>query len=84
MRKQVRSIGAAGASIPKLAWGMWRLADNCGSVGEADRLVRTALDCGITLLDTADIYGSMARMASEQRKPCLEKDRLPIHLFAGE
>ena len=36
---------------------MWRLAENGRSVSEASRLVHAALDAGITLLDTADIYG---------------------------
>ncbi len=38
-----------------LAYGCWRFAGN--SMEEADRLIRTALDAGITLIDTADIYG---------------------------
>ncbi len=38
-----------------LAYGCWRFAGN--STPEADRLIRTALDAGITLIDTADIYG---------------------------
>ena len=36
---------------------MWRLAENGRSVSDAARLVHAALDAGITLLDTADIYG---------------------------
>jgi predicted oxidoreductase len=36
---------------------MWRLADNGRSASEAAHLVHTALDSGINLLDTADIYG---------------------------
>lgn len=40
-----------------IAWGMWRLADDGRSAGEAASLVHAALDAGITLLDTADIYG---------------------------
>ena len=36
---------------------MWRLAENGRSVSEASRLVHAALNAGITLLDTADIYG---------------------------
>ena len=46
------SLGAS-----PIAWGMWRLAENARSAGEASRLVHAALDAGITLLDTADIYG---------------------------
>jgi predicted oxidoreductase len=36
---------------------MWRLAEGGRSAGEAARLVHAALDAGINLLDTADIYG---------------------------
>ncbi len=38
-----------------MAWGMWRFAGR--SVADAQALVEAALDSGITLLDTADIYG---------------------------
>ncbi len=47
-------LGPAGLQISPIAWGMWRLA---GSREEAAGLVGAALDAGITLLDTADIYG---------------------------
>jgi predicted oxidoreductase len=40
-----------------MAWGMWRLAEDGRSAADAARLVHTALDAGITLFDTADIYG---------------------------
>ena len=43
--------------IAPIAWGMWRLEENGRGSGEAARLVHAALDAGITLLDTADIYG---------------------------
>ena len=36
---------------------MWRLAEGGRSAAEAARLIHAALDAGITLLDTADIYG---------------------------
>jgi predicted oxidoreductase len=36
---------------------MWRLAEGGRTAAEAAKLVHTALDAGITLLDTADIYG---------------------------
>ncbi len=38
-----------------MAWGMWRFAGR--DVAEATRLIHAVLDCGITLFDTADIYG---------------------------
>jgi len=52
-----RTLGASGIEISSIAWGMWRLAEDDRTVAEAARLVHAALDAGITLLDTADIYG---------------------------
>ncbi|MBX9898761.1 MAG: aldo/keto reductase [Qipengyuania sp.] len=52
-----RTLGTSGIAISPIAWGMWRLAENGRGVAEAARLVHAALDAGITLLDTADIYG---------------------------
>ena len=52
-----RLLGASGIAISAIAWGMWRLAEDGRTVAEAARLVHAALDAGITLLDTADIYG---------------------------
>jgi predicted oxidoreductase len=52
-----RSLGRTGLEISPLAWGMWRLVDEGCSISDTVRLVHSALDAGITLLDTADIYG---------------------------
>lgn len=52
-----RTLGTSRIAISPLAWGMWRLADSGRSADEAAPLVHAALDAGITLLDTADIYG---------------------------
>jgi predicted oxidoreductase len=52
-----RTLGASGIAIAPIAWGMWRLAENGRGSREAAWLVHAALDAGITLLDTADIYG---------------------------
>jgi predicted oxidoreductase len=52
-----RTLGPSGIEISPIAWGMWRFAEGGRSAGEAARLVHAALDAGITLLDTADIYG---------------------------
>jgi predicted oxidoreductase len=50
-----RLLGKSGIVISSMAWGMWRFAGR--SVADAHALVEAALDSGITLLDTADIYG---------------------------
>ncbi|GLQ22794.1 aryl-alcohol dehydrogenase [Algimonas ampicilliniresistens] len=41
--------------LGSIGYGCWRFASN--TVQEADELIRTALDHGMTLIDTADIYG---------------------------
>jgi predicted oxidoreductase len=52
-----RRLGQTGLEISSLAWGMWRLVDEGCNVSDTVRLVHAALDLGITLFDTADIYG---------------------------
>lgn len=57
IRGSRRFLGGSDIAISPIAWGMWRLAENGRDAAEAARLVHTALDSGITFLDTADIYG---------------------------
>ncbi len=52
--RQPRQLGNSDMSVSPLAWGMWRMT---GEVAAAATLVHAALDAGITLFDTADIYG---------------------------
>jgi len=48
-------LGQTDIGIGKIAFGCWRFAGH--NVSMADRLIRTALDAGMNLIDTADIYG---------------------------
>lgn len=51
----VRPLYAGGPTVSALAWGMWRF---CGTdVAAAEARVNAALEAGVTLFDTADIYG---------------------------
>lgn len=50
-----RPLGKSGISVFPIAWGMWRLSGV--DVTSARRRVQAALDAGITLFDTADVYG---------------------------
>lgn len=52
-----RQLGTSGIEVSPIAWGMWRLAEDGRTPGDAAALVHAALDAGITFLDTADIYG---------------------------
>jgi predicted oxidoreductase len=50
-----RVLGKSGIVVSSMAWGMWRFAGR--PVAEARALVEAGLESGITLFDTADIYG---------------------------
>lgn len=52
--RQPRPLGNSDIVVSPLAWGMWRLD---GTVAEVRARVDAALEAGITLFDTADIYG---------------------------
>ena len=53
-------LGNSGIRVFPIAWGMWRLANADGKDDEGAVLARieAALASGITLFDTADIYGA--------------------------
>ena len=50
-----RRLHSSGPEVSTVAWGMWRFAGD--DVGAAESRVSAALDAGVTLFDTADIYG---------------------------
>lgn len=50
-----RPLGKTDILVSPIAWGMWRLRGD--DIALARNLIETALDSGITLFDTADIYG---------------------------
>jgi aryl-alcohol dehydrogenase-like predicted oxidoreductase len=50
-----RPLGKSGITVSSLAWGMWRFEGD--DVAAAQSLVEAAFAAGITLFDTADIYG---------------------------
>lgn len=50
-----RPLGKSGIMVSPIAWGMWRFTGAGADTGR--RLVEAAFDAGVTLFDTADIYG---------------------------
>ena len=50
-----RRLGPDGPMVSPMAWGMWRFTGD--DVTAAQSLVEAAFEAGITLFDTADIYG---------------------------
>ena len=56
---ETRPLGTTGVDVTEVGLGTWQLGGDWGDVAEdrAREAVRAALDAGITLLDTADVYG---------------------------
>ncbi|MEO1967086.1 MAG: aldo/keto reductase [Sphingomonadaceae bacterium] len=52
-----RLLGNSSIEASAIAWGMWRTADDGLDARGLSTLVHSALDAGIDLHDTADIYG---------------------------
>ncbi len=52
---EFRPLGKSGLSVFPIAYGMWRFAGT--SVKDAHAKIDAALETGMTLFDTADIYG---------------------------
>jgi aryl-alcohol dehydrogenase-like predicted oxidoreductase len=50
-----RPLGKSGLMVSPIAWGMWRFGHSGPIQGR--RLIEAALEAGVTLFDTADIYG---------------------------
>ena len=50
-----RPLGKSGIMVSPIAWGMWRFAGFSTKEGRA--LIEAAFAAGVTLFDTADIYG---------------------------
>lgn len=50
-----RPLGKGGLSVPPIAWGMWRFKGL--DVAAARERAEAALEAGLDLFDTADIYG---------------------------
>jgi len=55
LSREARPLGKSAILVTPIAWGMWRFSGD--DVPAARARVEAALDAGITLFDTADIYG---------------------------
>ena len=70
---EYRDLGTTGMKISAIAFGAWQIGDAeyWGDDGSADgdSAVHAALDAGITLFDTAEMYGAGK---SEEADRCFE------------
>jgi aryl-alcohol dehydrogenase-like predicted oxidoreductase len=53
---QYRKLGHSGLSVSVVSFGSWLTVGNVVEARDSERLVQTAIDHGINLLDTADVY----------------------------
>ena len=59
MSMEQRPLGRTGAEVSVVGLGTWQLGGDWGDVDDdsAEAVLEAALDAGVTLLDTADVYG---------------------------
>jgi aryl-alcohol dehydrogenase-like predicted oxidoreductase len=56
---QYRRLGKTGRDVSVIGFGAWAIGASWGTVDDADSLkaLHAAADAGVTLIDTADVYG---------------------------
>ena len=76
---ETRPLGTTGTDVTEVGLGTWEIGGEWGDVAEtrAREAVRTALDAGITFLDTADVYGD-GRSERLLREVLAERDASPF------
>ena len=81
---KTRIFGGTGRSVGEVGLGCWQIGGNWGDVSEETALatLRTAVEAGTTLLDTADVYGAgrsetlIGRFLKETRVPLFVATKL--------
>ncbi len=74
---QYRDFGRTGWKVSEISFGAWAIGSAWGQVDDTDSLaaLHKALDLGINLIDTADVYGDghseqlIARLRKERKEP---------------
>ncbi|MBM7804673.1 aryl-alcohol dehydrogenase-like predicted oxidoreductase [Geodermatophilus bullaregiensis] len=74
-----RPLGRTGAEVSVVGLGTWQLGGDWGDVDEqtAGEVLAAALDSGVTLLDTADVYGD-GRSEERIRKALADRGARPF------
>src|SRR6185312_7666166 len=80
-----RELGRTGWKVSDISFGAWAIGGAWGSVddGESSAALRTALDCGVNFIDTADVYGMgrSERLIAELKRE--RKDEIIVATKAG-
>ena len=85
MSMQQRPLGRTGADVSVVGLGTWQLGADWGDVDDdaAADVLDAALDAGITLLDTADVYGDGRSEERIRRALVARADRPFVATKAG-
>jgi aryl-alcohol dehydrogenase-like predicted oxidoreductase len=77
MSMERRPLGRTGADVGVIGLGTWQLGGDWGDVDDdtADDVLDAALDAGVTLLDTADVYGDGRSEVRIRRALAARRDR---------
>jgi aryl-alcohol dehydrogenase-like predicted oxidoreductase len=80
-----RPLGRTGAEVGVVGLGTWQLGGDWGDVSEdaAGDVLEAALDAGVTLLDTADVYGDGRSEERIRRALAPRSDRPFVATKAG-
>ncbi|SDE99395.1 Predicted oxidoreductase [Blastococcus fimeti] len=80
-----RPLGRTGAEVGVVGLGTWQLGGDWGDVSEdaAADVLDAALDAGVTLLDTADVYGDGRSEERIRRALAARSDRPFVATKAG-
>ncbi len=74
---QYRELGRTGWKVSSISFGTWAIGAEWGAVNDQDSLaaLHRALDRGVNLFDTADVYGDgrserlLAQLRAERSEP---------------
>jgi aryl-alcohol dehydrogenase-like predicted oxidoreductase len=80
-----RPLGRTGADVSVIGLGTWQLGGDWGDVDDdaAAEVLDAALDAGVTLLDTADVYGDGRSEERIRRSLVTREDRPFVATKAG-
>jgi aryl-alcohol dehydrogenase-like predicted oxidoreductase len=80
-----RPLGRTGWKVSEISFGAWAIGGAWGQVSDEDALaaLNKALDCGINLIDTADVYGDgrSERLIAQLKRS--RKDEVIVATKAG-